>query len=90
MANGLVYGPIYLMTGTLFHVEVGYKLNQDLNIGVGNENFDIELRADPQAAAVEVVPRAIPAGYGVAFSTDKTPDGFEVSLTYQGSNRRSE
>ena len=30
MSNGLTYGPIYLFTGTLFHVEVGYKLSQDL------------------------------------------------------------
>jgi hypothetical protein len=99
MSNGLAYGPIYLYTGTLFHVEVGYKLNPNLSLGVGNENFVVEMFTNPSWSEQPSLPpnvyaggyglffhfKAIPRGYGVSFATDKTPYGFEVSLTYQGS-----
>jgi len=104
LSNGLAYGPIYLFTGTLFHVEVGYKLDPVLSIGVGNENFVVELFTNPSLQGTTSLPphvysggyglffrfRAVPAGYGVSFATDKTPDGFEVALMYQGSSRDGE
>ena len=97
MTNGITYGPIYLLTGSLFNVQLGYTMNTALDVGTGTELFDIEIftpqrGSTPSGAHIfslgyglYIYFKSVPANQGIRYQLDKNPEGFKLILTYEGS-----
>ncbi|ETW94407.1 MAG: hypothetical protein ETSY1_35050 [Candidatus Entotheonella factor] len=95
--NGMTYGPFYLITGSLFIVELSYVMNTLLELGTGTNLFDLELFTDPDPKYKAEKPiysagygmylnfKRMPVNHSVAYQSDKTPDCFHLTLVFQGS-----